>query len=685
MLGRIPNGTQLNHMYEITRFINRGGMGEVYEGINIHNDERVAIKLILDHLAEDDQMKQLFRRESLTLSSLNHPALVQYRTAATDRDLGVFYIVMAYVDGVGLDDQIETALPPVPELIGLMRWLALGLGAAHREGVFHRDISPDNIILENGRFDRAKIIDFGIAKGVGKATVIGPGGFGGKLQYVAPEQIGLFDPDIGPWTDIYSLGLVMLALSSGRRINMGSNPVEAVDRRRAGVDLSGAPPVLRPVFASMLAIEPKDRFQTTEELVEALDRVFDTGPAPRRTNPPVPTTAFFPQAPKASTPPKPAPAAAPAKAVKPPAKRPAPAKAAKPVQPPAPPPPQRSGVVAPWMIGAVAVVVLVLAGGAGLLLLAPHARSPDAGSQAAGPAATVEALLDPPLREVRCGWPTVQAPSPDAPSSYAINGRALDPAAANEVLQTAASAGQSSAAAFQVSPQLIGGVTSAQCPALEALSAARAPMSSEDWIKADNPRVVQAATPDCDNDPRKGAAVVDGRLPAGGEDQMILVGPDGAVASVFAGREGLRTLARRAGGAFDPQSGEFRITVCLARPGLNFIGLAHSRTPLHLDLPGGSRAGEASAFASSFRSGAQSSGAKVQGVWFELQPGAAAPTPAAPQALAPAPAPQPLARPPRAAPPHRKVRPVSHPAPARPKPAAEPGQPVYRPPVRAPA
>ena len=140
----------------------------------------------------------------------------------------------------------------------------------------HRDISPDNVLLPQGRLDQAKIIDFGIAGETTLAhqTIVGDS-FAGKLGYVAPEQFGDFGLRIGPWTDVYSLALVGLALAGGKAPDMGATLADAVDRRRQGGDLTVMPETLRPVFARMLAPNPLDRFQTMDEVVVALDALGD--------------------------------------------------------------------------------------------------------------------------------------------------------------------------------------------------------------------------------------------------------------------------------------------------------------------------------------------------------------------------------------------------------------------------
>ncbi len=271
-------GEVLNHIYKVTRYIADGGMGEVYEGVNVNTDERVAIKVILPRLAEDPTVLAMFRREARTLTRMSHQALVQYRTLAQEPTTRVLYIVTEFIDGVRLDQVIGDLRPTDAELLNLTRRLAEGLRAAHELGAIHRDISPDNILLPYGRVAEAKIIDFGIAKDSDSSL---PGfkdeAFAGKLSFAAPEQLGDFDRRIGPWTDVYSLGLVMLSLAAGHTISMGATLTEAIERHRQAPDLTTLPQSLRRVFGKMLAPDPKNRFQSMGEVVEALDAVERAG------------------------------------------------------------------------------------------------------------------------------------------------------------------------------------------------------------------------------------------------------------------------------------------------------------------------------------------------------------------------------------------------------------------------
>ena len=268
----IQVGDVLNHIFEVKRFIARGGMGEVFEGVNVNSDERVAIKVMLPALAADASVIALFRKEAKTLTKFSHDALVKYRTLAQEPQLGVLYIVTEFIDGTNLSDVLGEVKPSLDELGGLLRRLASGLAVAHSFGAIHRDISPDNVLLEEGKLEKAKVIDFGIAKDLDPSskTIVGEG-FAGKLNYVAPEQLGDFGRDVGPWTDVYSLALVILAVIRGKNVQMGGSLVDAVDKRRQGPDLSDVPEKMKPVLDAMLKADPKDRLRSMDAVIAMLD------------------------------------------------------------------------------------------------------------------------------------------------------------------------------------------------------------------------------------------------------------------------------------------------------------------------------------------------------------------------------------------------------------------------------
>jgi serine/threonine-protein kinase len=268
----IKVGDVLNHIFEVKRFLARGGMGEVFEGCNVHTDEKVAIKVMLPALANDEKVIAMFRKEAKTLTKLHHQALVGYRVLAQEPQSHVLYIVTDFIEGTNLGAALADLKPTPEQLAGLLRRLASGLGAAHQLGAVHRDMSPDNVILQNDDVLQAKIIDFGIAKDLeaSSATIVGDG-FAGKLNYVAPEQLGDFGREVGPWTDVYSLGLVILAVAQGRNVDMSGSLVDAIDKRRRGPDLSAVPDTMRPLLQAMLQPNPQERLRSMDDVVAMLD------------------------------------------------------------------------------------------------------------------------------------------------------------------------------------------------------------------------------------------------------------------------------------------------------------------------------------------------------------------------------------------------------------------------------
>lgn len=263
---RIGPGTRLNDLYEIDGLVATGGMGEVYRGHAIETGDEVAIKTIKPEFAESGSALALFRKEASALHNLNHEAIIRYYVFSIDKPLGLPYLAMEFVSGEALSDIAARGPLPVEAVDTLRRRLASGLQAAHALGIIHRDVSPDNVILPGGDPARAKIIDFGIARSsLGGATVIGDG-FAGKYGYVSPEQLGLHGADVTPRSDIYSLGLVLAEAALGRRLDMGRNPVDVVEKRRRVPDLAGLDPRLRPLLEAMLQPVPQDRIGTMAEV-----------------------------------------------------------------------------------------------------------------------------------------------------------------------------------------------------------------------------------------------------------------------------------------------------------------------------------------------------------------------------------------------------------------------------------
>ncbi|MEL6529141.1 MAG: serine/threonine-protein kinase, partial [Pseudomonadota bacterium] len=263
---QFSKGDVLNGIYRIEQFIARGGMGEVYEARNVHQPaERVAIKVMLPHMAQDGLVAAMFAKEAEMLTRLHHEAIVPYRMAARD-DQGRPYLVTEFIDGPSLEERLGSITLSDDEFADLAQKLAAGLGTAHNLGAIHRDIAPDNILLAEGDPARPKIIDFGIAKDATDtgATIVGDG-FAGKLKYVAPEQLGEYDRNVGPWSDIYSLALTLRALAAGKASDMGGSLSDAVRKRQSVPDLSHLPPRFHAAFEMALQPNPADRPQSMAE------------------------------------------------------------------------------------------------------------------------------------------------------------------------------------------------------------------------------------------------------------------------------------------------------------------------------------------------------------------------------------------------------------------------------------
>jgi serine/threonine protein kinase len=267
-----PGTKILNDTYIIERCLGKGGMGEVYEAEHIELGSKRAIKIILPEYARNTQYVALFIEEARKLSRVTNDAIVRYFEFSRDQT-GARYLVMEFVDGESLSSILDRRCLTPAEVVELLVRLAQGLAAAYDQGIkAHRDISPANILLPQGRVDLAKVIDFGIAKSAdGGMTLIGSD-FAGKYSYVSPEQVGLFGgPEkVDEKSDIYSLGLLAAAaaIGFGKRLDMGSEPASVTIARQKVPDLSGIDVELRPLLTRMLQPNPQDRPVSMRALIE---------------------------------------------------------------------------------------------------------------------------------------------------------------------------------------------------------------------------------------------------------------------------------------------------------------------------------------------------------------------------------------------------------------------------------
>jgi len=263
-------GQLINNTYRIEGVLGRGGTSEVYRARSEISGRIVAMKVLKSEFAGNEDYLVLMNREE-AMRDIRHDAVVRYsenhRTAE-----GHVYLIMDYVDGPGLHELLRKGGLPAEDLMVICARVASGLAAAHARNIFHRDLSPDNIILRGGRPDQAVIIDFGIAKddNPGAQTITG-GEFAGKYAYAAPEQLsGRADAR----SDIYALGALLLATFRGAPPDVGRNPMEVLRRKGEPLDTEGVAEPLRSLIDRMTHPDPEQRLQSAEAVLDAIDPAF---------------------------------------------------------------------------------------------------------------------------------------------------------------------------------------------------------------------------------------------------------------------------------------------------------------------------------------------------------------------------------------------------------------------------
>ncbi|HEX7082641.1 MAG TPA: Stk1 family PASTA domain-containing Ser/Thr kinase [Gaiellaceae bacterium] len=259
--------------YVIRRKLGSGGMAVVYLAEDTELGRRVALKLLDERHAADEQFVERFRREAQSAAGLNHPNIV----SIFDRGLaeGTYYIAMEYLDGRTLKELLVRNGPtPIPIAIDYARQILGALGFAHRGGIVHRDIKPHNIVV--GTDGRLKVTDFGIARS-GASQMTEAGSIVGTAQYLSPEQAR--GATVDPRSDIYSLGVVLYEMLTGTVPFTGDTPVEIAMKHLSQVPdppsklRKEVPHDLDAVVMRALAKDPEQRYGSAEEMDADLARV----------------------------------------------------------------------------------------------------------------------------------------------------------------------------------------------------------------------------------------------------------------------------------------------------------------------------------------------------------------------------------------------------------------------------
>ncbi len=272
-------GRVFDDRYEIVRPLGSGGMADVYLANDRLLGRQVALKVLFGRYAHDEQFVERFRREASSAAGLNHPNIVQIYDRGQAE--GSYYIAMEYLEGRSLKEIIVKYAPLSTELlVSIATQVAEALRFAHRRDVIHRDIKPQNIIIDNE--GRVKVTDFGIARAGSAATMTEAGSILGTAHYLSPEQAQ--GQPVEAASDLYSLGVVMYEMATGRLPFNGDNPVSIAMQHvhdqpalpRSIVE--SIPENLEAVILRALGKQPVERYLTAQALLEDLGRVQDGEP-----------------------------------------------------------------------------------------------------------------------------------------------------------------------------------------------------------------------------------------------------------------------------------------------------------------------------------------------------------------------------------------------------------------------
>ena len=279
-------GTIVDQRYKLDRKIGSGGMADVWLADDKELGRKVAIKILHDRFAQDQEFVERFRREAQSAAGLQHPNVVSIFDRGEFRD--TYFIAMEYVDGPQLKQLVKGGMG-TQDAIDFTRQILNAARFAHRKGIVHRDLKPQNVLIDED--GRARVADFGIARGE-SSDVTATGSVMGTAQYLSPEQAQ--GKETTPRSDIYSIGVILYEALTGRvpfegdsAVAVALKQVSETPRRPSTVNPS-VPPALDAVVMRALAKDPDARFKDADAFMKALDAAERAPDQPR----PEDTAAF---------------------------------------------------------------------------------------------------------------------------------------------------------------------------------------------------------------------------------------------------------------------------------------------------------------------------------------------------------------------------------------------------------
>ena len=267
--------TQVAGRYTIERRLGAGGMSTVFMAMDTVLERRVAVKLLAEHLADDEAFVARFRREAVAAARLQHPNIVQVFDSGLDQASDRHYIVMEYVEGPSCADLLrDHGVLGVEQSVRVVRDACHGLDYAHRAGVVHRDVKPGNLLIAS-ETGTTKLADFGIAKAAEQTRITQVGSVLGTAAYLSPEQAS--GEESTPASDIYSLGVCAYQFLSGRLPHEYSSLTELALKQQSDTVVPirdfrpEVPPQLDNAIRLCLERDPATRYASALDLADAVE------------------------------------------------------------------------------------------------------------------------------------------------------------------------------------------------------------------------------------------------------------------------------------------------------------------------------------------------------------------------------------------------------------------------------
>jgi serine/threonine protein kinase/tetratricopeptide (TPR) repeat protein len=287
-LRELPSGTMFAGRYQVIEELGRGGMGRVYKVFDTEVREKLALKLIHPDVAADEPTIERFRTELRLARAVSHRRICRMHDLGREPETGTYYITMEYVPGEDLKSLIHSiGALPVGKAVAVARQAAEGLAEAHRLGVIHRDLKPQNIMID--REGGARIMDFGVARSLKAKGITGAGAIIGTPEYMSPEQVDGKEADAR--SDIYAMGVVLFETLTGRLPFEGETPLAVAVKQKSeappdpGTLNAQIPEELRRLVLKCLEKDKSRRVQSADDLAAELARVEKILPTTTRALP----------------------------------------------------------------------------------------------------------------------------------------------------------------------------------------------------------------------------------------------------------------------------------------------------------------------------------------------------------------------------------------------------------------